>query len=75
LRHLIENAGWTVPYGTLLSKVWGYEYKDELSYLRLYINYLRKKIEEDTSDPHYIITERGLGYKFIDFEENKKEAA
>lgn len=75
LRHLIENAGWTVPYGTLLSKVWGYEYKNEISYLRLYINYLRKKIEEDTSDPHYIITERGLGYKFIDFEKNHTEAS
>jgi len=75
LRHLVENAGWTVPYSTLLSKVWGYEYKDELSYLRLYINYLRKKIEKDTSDPHYIITERGVGYRFIDFEKERTEDA
>lgn len=67
LRHLIENAGWTVPYGTLLSKVWGYEYKDAISYLRLYINYLRKKIEPDLSNPRYIFTERGLGYRFVDF--------
>jgi two-component system KDP operon response regulator KdpE len=73
LRHLIENAGWTVPYGTLLSRVWGYEYKEELSYLRLYVNYLRKKIEKDTSNPQYIITERGLGYKFVDFEKNPPE--
>jgi two-component system KDP operon response regulator KdpE len=68
LRHLIENAGWTVPHGTLLAKVWGYEYKDAISYLRLYINYLRKKIEPDPSNPQYILTERGLGYRFIDFE-------
>jgi DNA-binding response OmpR family regulator len=67
LRHLIENAGWTVPYSTLLSKVWGYEYKDAVSYLRLYINYLRKKIELDPSNPHYIFTERGMGYRFVDF--------
>lgn len=67
LRHLIENAGWTVPHGTLLAKVWGYEYKDAISYLRLYINYLRKKIEPDLSQPHYIFTERGLGYRFVDF--------
>jgi DNA-binding response OmpR family regulator len=67
LRHLIENAGWTVPHSTLLSKVWGYEYKDEVAYLRLYINYLRKKIEPDASNPRYILTERGMGYRFIDF--------
>mgnify|MGYP001212049809 CR=1 FL=1 len=67
LRHLIENAGWTVPYGTLLSKVWGYEYKDALSYLRLYINYLRQRIEVDPAHPQYIFTERGLGYRFVDF--------
>ncbi len=73
LRHLIENAGWTIPYSTLLSKVWGYEYKDELPYIRLYINYLRNKIEEDSSDPHYIITERGLGYRFVDFKKDRTE--
>jgi DNA-binding response OmpR family regulator len=67
LRHLIENAGWTVPHSTLLSRVWGYEYKDEISYLRLYINYLRKKVEPDPSNPRYILTERGMGYRFIDF--------
>ncbi len=67
LRHLIENAGWTVPHGTLLSKVWGYEYQDAVSYLRLYINYLRKKIEPDLSNPRYIFTERGMGYRFVDF--------
>lgn len=74
LRHLIENAGWTVPHSTLLSKVWGYEYKDEISYLRLYINYLRKKIEPDTSDPQYILTERGMGYRFIDYERRQAES-
>lgn len=74
LRHLVENAGWTVPHGTLLSKVWGYEYKDEISYLRLYINYLRKKIEPDPSNPRYILTERGMGYRFIDFRDRKEEA-
>jgi DNA-binding response OmpR family regulator len=67
LRHLIENAGWTVPHATLLSRVWGYEYKDEISYLRLYVNYLRKKIEPDPADPRYILTERGMGYRFVDF--------
>jgi two-component system KDP operon response regulator KdpE len=71
LRHLIENAGWTVPHGTLLSKVWGYEYKDAISYLRLYVNYLREKIEPDPAHPQYILTERGLGYRFVDFKKQQ----
>jgi DNA-binding response OmpR family regulator len=67
LYHLVNNAGWTMPHETLLAKVWGHEYRDETHYLRLYITYLRQKIEEDPSHPHYILTERGLGYRFIDF--------
>ena len=67
LYHLIRNAGWTVPHDQLLQKVWGYEYRDEAHYVRLYVNYLREKIEEDPSDPKYIITERGVGYRFVDF--------
>ncbi len=68
LYHLIRNAGWTVPHDQILQKVWGYEYRDEAHYVRLYVNYLREKIEEDPSNPHYIITERGVGYRFVNFE-------
>ena len=71
LYHLIENAGWTVPHEQLLAKVWGYEYRDETHYVRLYVNYLREKIEEDPSDPKYILTERGVGYRFVDFRREK----
>lgn len=67
LYHLIENAGWTVPHDQLLAKVWGYEYRDEAHYVRLYVNYLREKIEEDPSNPRYILTERGVGYRFVNF--------
>jgi DNA-binding response OmpR family regulator len=67
LYHLIQNAGWTVPHDQLLAKVWGYEYRDEAHYVRLYVNYLREKIEEDPAHPKYILTERGVGYRFIDF--------
>jgi DNA-binding response OmpR family regulator len=67
LYHLVSNAGWTLPHETLLAKVWGHEYRDETHYLRLYITYLRQKIEEDPAHPNYILTERGLGYRFVDF--------
>ena len=68
LYHLVNNAGWVMTHEMLLSKVWGYEYRDEAGLLRLYITYLRKKIEPDPSDPRYIFTERGVGYRFVDFE-------
>ncbi|MBU6360150.1 MAG: response regulator transcription factor [Chloroflexota bacterium] len=67
LYHLVQNAGWVVPHETLLSKVWGWEYQDETQYLRLYITYLRQKIEKNLANPHYILTERGVGYRFVDF--------
>jgi len=67
LYHLIENAGWTVSHEQLLAKVWGYEYRDETHYVRLYVNYLREKIEVDSAHPKYILTERGVGYRFMDF--------
>jgi DNA-binding response OmpR family regulator len=71
LYHLIENAGWVVPHETLLAKVWGYEYQEEIQYLRLYVTYLRQKIEPDPSHPVYILTERGVGYRFVDFRKNQ----
>jgi two-component system KDP operon response regulator KdpE len=71
LYHLIENAGWVVPHETLLAKVWGYEYREETHYLRLYVTYLRQKIEPDPSHPRYILTERGVGYRFVDFREEQ----
>lgn len=69
LYHLVNNAGWVMPHETLLQKVWGYEYRDETHYLRLYITYLRQKIEKDSSDPQYILTERGIGYRFVDYKQ------
>ena len=67
LYHLVKNAGWVLTHDQILSKVWGYEYEDEPHYVRLYINYLRKKIEKDPTNPRCILTERGVGYRFVDF--------
>ena len=67
LYHLVHNAGWVMSHETLLAKVWGPEYRDESHYLRLYVTYLRQKIEPDPAHPRYILTERGVGYRFVDF--------
>lgn len=74
LYHLVKNAGWVLTHDQILSKVWGYEYENEPHYVRLYINYLRKKLEEDATNPKYILTERGVGYRFVDYKrENLKK--
>ncbi|KAF0112495.1 MAG: putative OmpR family two-component system response regulator [Chloroflexi bacterium] len=70
LYHLVQNAGWVLTYDQILSKVWGYEYRDEPHYVRLYVNYLRQKLEKDPANPIYILTERGVGYRFVNY---KKE--
>jgi DNA-binding response OmpR family regulator len=64
LYHLVNNAGRLMTHEALLAKVWGPEYRDESHYLRLYITYLRQKLERDPAQPRYILTERGMGYRF-----------
>lgn len=64
LYHLVRNAGRVLRHETLLAKVWGREYVDEVDYLRVYIRRLRRKLELDPERPRHILTERGLGYSF-----------
>jgi two-component system KDP operon response regulator KdpE len=64
LYHLVRNAGHVLRHETLLAKVWGREYVDEVDYLRVYIRRLRRKLEPDPERPRHILTERGLGYRF-----------
>jgi len=61
---LAENAGRVVSHQQLLEQVWGSEYVDETDYTKLFIWRLRQKIEPDPANPRYILTERGLGYRF-----------
>ena len=65
LYHLVRNAGRVLTHETLLSRVWGREYIDELDYLRVYIRRLRDKLNDDPAHPTYIRTERGAGYRFL----------
>jgi two-component system KDP operon response regulator KdpE len=65
LYHLVRNAGHILEHGTLLAKVWGREYVDEVDYIRVYIRRLRDKLGDSSDSPRYIQTERGLGYRFI----------
>ena len=53
-----------LPHRFLLTEVWGPEYIGETSYLKLYVRYLRRKLEEDPADPQLIVTEWGVGYRF-----------
>lgn len=62
---LVENRGWVVTHEELLRKVWGPNYWGERGYTKLYIRYLRQKIEKEPSQPRWILTERGVGYRFV----------
>jgi two-component system, OmpR family, KDP operon response regulator KdpE len=65
LYHLVRNQGHVLQHATLLAKVWGREYVDEVDYLRVYIRRLRDKLGDAPDSPRYIRTERGLGYRFL----------
>lgn len=71
LYHLVQNAGWLLTHDMILAKVWGPDYQGQDNYVRLYITYLRQKIEPEPSNPRYVLTERGMGYRFMDFEGKK----
>ncbi len=64
LAQLVVSAPRVVPYRELLERVWGFEYIDDIDYLRVYIWHLRRKLEPDPKQPTYIINELGIGYRF-----------
>jgi DNA-binding response OmpR family regulator len=61
---LVRNAGRVVPRNELVTEAWGDEYGDAIDSLKLYIHYLRQKLERDAEHPDYILTSRGVGYRF-----------
>jgi len=64
LAHLVEASPRIVPYRELLEQTWGFEYIDDIDYLRVYIWHLRRKLEPNPKEPTYIINELGVGYRF-----------
>ena len=64
LHYLVVNPNVPIPHARLLQAVWGPDYGDQVQYLRVFVNQLRKKIEPDPSHPRYILTEPWIGYKF-----------
>ncbi len=62
---LVQNAGRTVSHDVLLRRVWGTEHANRRDYLKLYIWYLRQKLEADPHHPEYIVSERGKGYRLV----------
>ena len=66
LNVLIQNAGRVVTHRQLIHKVWGTAYEDESRLLRVNISNLRHKLEPNPNQPHYILTELGVGYRLRD---------
>jgi two-component system, OmpR family, KDP operon response regulator KdpE len=66
LYYLMTHAGRAVTYGKLLTSVWGPDYRQEVDYLRTFVRQLRKKIENDPSDPKYLLTDAYVGYRFVE---------
>jgi len=64
LQYLVRNEGKVLSHHALLAKVWGEEYTDATEYLKVYIQRLRDKLEDDPTNPRLILSERGVGYKF-----------
>jgi DNA-binding response OmpR family regulator len=65
LYHLSRNENRVLPFRTLLAKVWGREYVDEVEYLKVHIQHLRRKLGDDPVARPMIVNERGVGYKFV----------
>jgi DNA-binding response OmpR family regulator len=65
LSFMMQHAGQLLSHNQILEAVWGPTYRDEVDSLRMYIRNLRRKLEDDHSDHHYIETEHGMGYRFV----------
>jgi len=65
IKYMIQHAGRVLTHKQLLKAVWGNSYNEDTHYIRIYISQLRRKIEQDSAQPRYIITESGIGYRLM----------
>ncbi len=75
LHCLMSRAGRVVTYARLLTAVWGADSREEVEYLRTFVRQLRKKIEDDPSNPLYLLTDVYVGYRFADAQMFSEESA
>jgi two-component system KDP operon response regulator KdpE len=66
LRYMVVHAGEVIPHRRLLQAIWGPEYADDVQYLRVFVNQLRGKIEQDPHSPKYLLTEPWVGYRLAE---------
>jgi two-component system, OmpR family, KDP operon response regulator KdpE len=65
LHYFATHPDVTIPHGKLLQAVWGPDYNNEIEYLHVFVNQIRKKIERDPSNPQHLLTEVRVGYRFV----------
>jgi two-component system KDP operon response regulator KdpE len=75
LHCLMSRAGRVITYARLLTAVWGADCREEVEYLRTFVRQLRKKIEDDPSNPKYLLTDVYVGYRFADAQMLQEETA
>jgi two-component system KDP operon response regulator KdpE len=65
LAYLASHSGRVLTHHNILNNVWGPEYLDNVEYLRVFMSQLRKKLESDPKEPRYLLSEPGVGYRFV----------
>ena len=65
LAYLASHTGRVLTHQNILSNVWGPEYLENVEYLRVFMSQLRKKLETDPKQPRYLLSEPGVGYRFV----------
>jgi len=61
---LVKHAGKVMTHQQILKEVWGPSYQENAHYLRIYMSQLRQKLEKDPTQPRFLLTESGVGYRF-----------
>lgn len=65
LAYLLQNRGCVLTHSQILANIWGWEFQEKVEYVHVYISHLRQKLEADPRRPRYLLTEFGVGYRFL----------